>query len=217
MALVANLDSNSVTPVDLGTWRAGTPIPVGAEPVAIAVAVTASGAATAFVADAGANTVTPIDVATLQPGAAIPVGLAPETIAAAPGEVLVGNFGNRTLTAINPGTRQAGGTVALPLNPTGITVNAGRHDGLRVRGRGRRRSRRGRPDAGPAGGTARCGAGDRVERGRDDGVGDAAGGHPHFRFTGHREGGPSAPPRRSPVRHRHRRRLIRAVGRAQAL
>ena len=124
VALVANLDSNSVTPVDLGTWRAGTPIPVGTEPVAIAVAVTTPGAATAFVADAGADTVTPIDVATLQPGAAIPVGAAPETIAAAPGEVLVGNFGNRTLTAINPGTRQAGGTIALPLNPTGITVNA---------------------------------------------------------------------------------------------
>ena len=29
VALVANLDSDSVTPVDLGTWRAGTPIAVG--------------------------------------------------------------------------------------------------------------------------------------------------------------------------------------------
>jgi hyaluronoglucosaminidase len=123
VALVANLDSNSVTPVDLGTWRAGTPIAVGTAPVAIAVAVTASGAATAFVADSGSNTVTPIDVATLQPGAAIPVGSTPQTIAAAPGEVLVGNFGNRTLTAINPGTLQAGGTIALPLNPTGIAVS----------------------------------------------------------------------------------------------
>lgn len=124
VALVANLDSNSVTPVDLGTWRAGTPIAVGTEPVAIAVSVAASGAATAFVADFGSNTVTPIDVATLQPGAAIPVGPAPQTIAAAPGEVLVGNFGNRTLTAINPTTLQAGGTIALPLNPTGIAVAA---------------------------------------------------------------------------------------------
>jgi hyaluronoglucosaminidase len=122
VALVANLDSNSVTPVDLGTWRAGTPIAVGTAPVAIAVSVSASGAATAFVANSGSNTVTPIDVATLQPGAAIPVGPAPATIAAAPGEVLVGNFGNRTLTAINPATLHAGGTVALPLNPTGIAV-----------------------------------------------------------------------------------------------
>ncbi len=62
VALVANLDSNSVTPVDLGTWRAGKPIAVGSEPVAIAVSVVAAGAATAFVADYGSNTVTPIDV-----------------------------------------------------------------------------------------------------------------------------------------------------------
>jgi len=122
VALVANLDSDSVTPVDLGTWRAGTPIAVGSAPVAIAVSVATSGAATAFVADSGSNTVTPIDVATLQAGAAIRVGPTPQTVAAAPGEVLVGNFGNRTLTAINPTTLQEGGTIALPLNPTGIAV-----------------------------------------------------------------------------------------------
>ncbi len=122
VALVANLDSDSVTPVDLGTWRAGLPLAVGSEPVAIAVSVAASGAATAFVADYGSDTVTPIDVATLQAGAAIAVGPGPETIAAASGEVLVGNFGNRTLTAINPATLSAGGTIALPLNPTAIAV-----------------------------------------------------------------------------------------------
>jgi hyaluronoglucosaminidase len=123
IALVANLDSDSVTPVDLGTWRSGKPIAVGTEPVAIAVSVAASGAATAFVADYGSNAVTPIDVATLQPGAAIAVGPGPQTIAATPGEVLVGNFGNRTLTAINPATLQAGGSIALPLNPTGIALS----------------------------------------------------------------------------------------------
>jgi hyaluronoglucosaminidase len=124
VALVANLDSNTVTPVDLGTWRAGSPIAVGSEPVAIAVSVAASGAATAFVADYASNTVTPIDVATLLPGAAIAVGPGPQTIAATPAEVLVGNFGNRTLTAINAVTLHAGGTIALPLNPSGITLSA---------------------------------------------------------------------------------------------
>ncbi len=122
VALVANLDSNSVTPVDLGTWRAGTPIPVGSEPVAVAVYTAPSGAATAFVADFGSNEVTPIDVATMQAGAAIPVGRGPQAIAVAPGEVLVGNFGNRSLTAVNPVTLREGGTVALPVNPTGIAV-----------------------------------------------------------------------------------------------
>jgi YVTN family beta-propeller protein len=124
IALVANLDSNTVTPVDLGTWRTGTPIAAGTGPAAIAVSVAASGAATAFVADYTGNTVTPIDVATMQPDAAIAVGPGPQTIAAAPGEVLVGNFGNRTLSAINPATLQPGGTIALPLNPTGIAVTS---------------------------------------------------------------------------------------------
>jgi len=123
VALVANLDSNSVTPVDLGTWRAGAPIPVGSQPVAIAVYTAPSGAATAFVADFGSNEVTPIAVSTMQAGGAIPVGPGPQSVAVAPGEVLVGNFGNRSLTAINPVTLRAGGTVALPINPTDIAVS----------------------------------------------------------------------------------------------
>jgi len=122
VALVANLDSNSVTPVDLGTWRAGPPIPVGSEPAAIAVYTATSGAATAFVADFGSNAVTPIDVATMQAGAAIPVGPGPQTIAVASGHVMVGNFGNRSLTPINASTLKPGPAVALPINPTGIAV-----------------------------------------------------------------------------------------------
>ena len=162
VALVANLDSNTVTPVDLGTWRAGPPIAVGTEPVAIAVSVAASGAATAFVADFGSNTVTPIDVATMQAGRAIAVGPGPQTMAVASGEVLVGNFGNPTLTPINAATLQAGGAVALPLNPTGIAVGGVGRDGLRVRGRGRGPGGRRRPDVGRAGRPARRGPGHRA-------------------------------------------------------
>jgi YVTN family beta-propeller protein len=124
VALVANRDANSVTPVDLGTWHAGPAIPVGTQPVAIAVSVASSGAATAFVADYGSNAVTPIDVATLQAGPAIAVGAGPQTIAATAAEVLVGNFGNHTLTAINPSTHAAGAPVGLPFNPTGIAITA---------------------------------------------------------------------------------------------
>jgi hyaluronoglucosaminidase len=122
IALVANLDSDSVTPVDLGSWRPGTPVPVGHEPVGIAVSVTPTGVATAFVADFGSNTVTPIDVATMQAGPAITVGPEPQVIAAAAGEVIVGTFGNHALTPINPVTHAPGGPVLLPLNPTGIAV-----------------------------------------------------------------------------------------------
>ena len=50
----------------------------------------------------------------------------------------MGNFGNRTLTAINPTSLRAGGTVALPLNPTGIAVDAVGCHRLCLRGCGRR-------------------------------------------------------------------------------
>jgi YVTN family beta-propeller protein len=145
LALVADLGDNAVTPVNLSTWKAGKPIPVGAEPVAIAVA-----GGTAFVADFGSNQVTPIDLATLSAGAPIAVGQGPETLAVAGGavaggavaggagaagagaaggaaagaELLVGNFGDDTLTPIDPTTRQAGPPVPLPLNPTDIVVTS---------------------------------------------------------------------------------------------
>jgi hypothetical protein len=124
IALVANLDSDSVTPVDLGTWRAGRPLRVGTQPVAIAVSVAATGAATAFVADFGSNDVTPIDISTMQAAPPIPVGPAPQTVAVASGLVLVGNFGNRTLVPIAVSTLRPGAAVALPVNPTAMAVNA---------------------------------------------------------------------------------------------
>ncbi len=122
VALVANLDSNSVTPVDLGTWRAGAAIAVGTKPVAIAVTVTSTKSATALVVDFGSNQVTPIDVSTLQAGAPISVGLSPGAIGVASGEALVGNFGDHTLTAIDLASLQPSAAVALPVDPTGIAV-----------------------------------------------------------------------------------------------
>lgn len=122
LALVANRDSGTVTPVDLGTWKAQGAVPVGASPVAVAVFVAPSGTGTAFVADFGSNAVTPIHLPTLQPGAAIAVGAGPQTVAMASGEVLVGNFGNHTLTSIDATTLRPGRAAALPFNPTGIAV-----------------------------------------------------------------------------------------------
>ena len=123
IALVANLDSDSVTPVDLGTWRAGRPLRVGTQPVAIAVSAAATGAVTAFVADFGGNEITPINVSTMQAGPPIPVGPGPQTLVVASGQVLVGNFGNRTLTPITVSTLHPGAAVALPVNPTAMAVN----------------------------------------------------------------------------------------------
>ncbi len=121
IALVTNLDSNNVTPVDLGTWRAGKPIAVGSEPVAVAVSVSPAGV-TAFVADFGSNQVTPIDVSTLHAGPAITVGPGPETVGVSTGLVLVGNFSNSTMTPINATTLQPEKAVALPINPTAMAA-----------------------------------------------------------------------------------------------
>jgi hyaluronoglucosaminidase len=119
IALVADLGSNAVTPVDLGTWKAGAPIPVGGEPVAIAVA-----AGTAFVADFGSNQITPVDLATLRAGAPISVGPGPQTVAVAGATALVGSFGNDTVTPIDTRTLQPGAAVAVPVDPTGIAVTS---------------------------------------------------------------------------------------------
>ena len=70
-AYVTNLNSASVTPIDVATNTPGDAIPVGDFP--LGVAVTPDGA-TAYVANTGSNTVTPIDVATNTPGDPIPVG-----------------------------------------------------------------------------------------------------------------------------------------------
>jgi YVTN family beta-propeller protein len=121
IALVANLDSNSVTAVDLGTWRVETTFAVGTQPVAIAVTTVAS-RPVALVADFGSNEVTPLYLSTRLAGPPIAVGPGPETIAALPGEALVGNFTDRSLTPITTATMQTGAAVALPINPTGIAV-----------------------------------------------------------------------------------------------
>jgi YVTN family beta-propeller protein len=121
IALVANLDSNSVTAVDLGTWRVETTFAVGSQPVAIAV-TTVAGHPVALVADFGSNQVTPLYLSTKLAGPPIAVGPGPETIAAAPGEALVGNFTDHSLTPISLATMQSGAAVALPVDPTGIAV-----------------------------------------------------------------------------------------------
>jgi DNA-binding beta-propeller fold protein YncE len=127
LALVANLDSDTVTPVDLGTWRAGPPVLVGKQPVSIAVATPGTsgtpGTATAFVADFGSDEVTPIALPSLTAGAPIAVGSEPQAIAATPGHVLVGNFGDRSLTDIADADLRPLSTVPLPLNPTGVVVS----------------------------------------------------------------------------------------------
>jgi len=80
-AYVVNHLAGTVTPIDLATGSAGTPIQVGGNLVAIAI--TPDGT-TAYVGNWTSDTVTPIDLATGGVGTPIQVGQAPNEIVVTP-------------------------------------------------------------------------------------------------------------------------------------
>ncbi len=120
-AYVANYASKTVTPIDTATRSAGTPIPIGTGPVA--VAITPDGR-TAYVTDYDANTVTPIDTANDTAGAPIPVGTGPGGIAITPDgtTAYVANFGSNNVTPIATATNTAGTPIRVGNGPGGIAI-----------------------------------------------------------------------------------------------
>jgi len=117
-AYVVNDLSNSVTPILVGTNTPGTPIPVGDQPVK--VAITPNGK-TAYVTNRASNTVTPIVLATNTPGTPIPVGNRPIGVAITPDghTAYVANFFDNTVTPI-----------AVATNTPGTPIPAGNHPGM---------------------------------------------------------------------------------------
>src|SRR5262249_27875575 len=99
-AFVTSYGDNTVTPIDLATMTPGAPIPLGTNP--LEVAITPDGK-TALVTIRGDNTVTPVDVGTMTAGAPIPVGPRPFGLAVTPDgkTALVTNNGNNTVTPID--------------------------------------------------------------------------------------------------------------------
>ncbi len=126
-AYVANLDSNTVTPIDTATNTAGTPIAVGNAPDAIAI--TPNGA-TAYVVNENDATVTPIDTTTNTAGTPIAVGNDPVAVAITPdgSKAYVANSGDGTVTPINTVTNTAGpaistgGASTVVVSPDGLTA-----------------------------------------------------------------------------------------------
>ncbi len=118
---VTNAKSDTVTPINLATNTAGTPIPVGGFPVG--VAITPNGE-TAYVANDEGATVTPITVATNTAGTPIPVGDGPEGVAITPnGETAyVTNSGSDTVTPITVATNTAGTPIPVGEAPDGIAI-----------------------------------------------------------------------------------------------
>ena len=127
-AYVVNRLGDTVTPIDLSTNTAGAAIPVGAEPIAIAIT---PDAAKAYVANGLGNSVTPIDLATNTAGPAIPVGIYPSSIAISPDgrTAWVANQGNYfndpvngpgpSLTPIDTVTDTAGTSIPVPFDING--------------------------------------------------------------------------------------------------
>jgi len=120
-AFVVNSASNSVTPVDLATRRAGKPIRVGADPQAIAIA---PDGATAYVVNSESGTVTPIATAARRAGRPIRVGSDPQAIAITPDgrTAYVTNAGSDSVTPINLATGDAGPPIAVGADPQAIAI-----------------------------------------------------------------------------------------------
>ncbi|HTU07798.1 MAG TPA: alkaline phosphatase family protein, partial [Trebonia sp.] len=121
VAWVANYGSNTVSPVDLTTGKAGGQIPVGAGPRA--VAATPDGA-TIYVANSQSDTVTPIAAATGKPGKPILVGDAPWALAVTPdGTTLyVANSGSGTVTPVSTASDTPGAPIAVGEAPRAIAM-----------------------------------------------------------------------------------------------
>jgi YVTN family beta-propeller protein len=120
-AFVVNYASNSVTPVDLSTRKAGRAIPVGADPDAIAL--TPDGR-TAYVVNSGSGTVTPITTATRKAGTPIRVGADPTAIAITPDgrTAYVTNSGSNTVTPISTATNKPGRAIAVGAYPKALAI-----------------------------------------------------------------------------------------------
>jgi DNA-binding beta-propeller fold protein YncE len=121
-AYVTNWVTTSVTPVNLVSSMAGTPIAVGEK--SWGVAITPDGK-TAYVSVTEPNTVTPITVATNTAGTPIAVGKRPEKLAiAADGDTAyVGNWiSGDGVTPINLATNTAGTPITVAGKPISIAI-----------------------------------------------------------------------------------------------
>jgi YVTN family beta-propeller protein len=120
-AFVVNSASNSVTPVNLVTRRAGKPVPVGSEPQAIALSPDGG---TAYVVNSGSGTVTPINTATRRAGPAIRVGAGPQAIAITPDgrTAYVLDWGGGSVTPVRIASSRAGPPVRVGSYPFAISV-----------------------------------------------------------------------------------------------
>jgi len=119
-AYVANFGSNSVSPIDTATNKAGPAIAVGSQPYALAMVPHHR---SMYVVNYGSGTVTPVSTATNKAGRAVRVGTDPESIAftANGGTAVVANEGSGNDTGIDTAT-SASATAPVGNAPVSVLV-----------------------------------------------------------------------------------------------
>ena len=128
-AYVANSGNGTVSVFDTASNVVFATIPVGGEPVDVAIS---PDGARAFVANRGDGSVDLIDVATNSQTGSIPVGKEPLGIAVSPDghRVYVSNFGDETVSTIDTATNSAlGAPIEVGKEPDGVAVSP---DGTRL-------------------------------------------------------------------------------------
>jgi YVTN family beta-propeller protein len=121
-AFVVSNATDRVTPVTLDNGHRGAPIPVGAEPDAIALSPDDR---SAYVVDSGSDEVTPIDTHTRRAGAPIPVGDDPNAIAISPDgtTAFVSNTLSDTVTPIDLRTGHALTPIPVGTQPRALAFS----------------------------------------------------------------------------------------------
>ncbi|WP_306533536.1 beta-propeller fold lactonase family protein, partial [Geobacter sp.] len=122
-AYVTNYGSNTVSIIATATNTVVATVPVGANPVG--VAITPDGAF-AYVANYSSNTVSVIATATNTVAATVPVGLNPWGVTITPNGafVYVTNYGSNTVSVITTATNTIVATVPVGANPASVAITS---------------------------------------------------------------------------------------------
>jgi YVTN family beta-propeller protein len=126
-ALVANLNSGSVSPINLTNGAVGAPIPVQGAPIAIAVS--SAQPTVAYVVDtiskqSATGNVTPIDLTSDSAGTPIIVGRNPQAIAMSPDgkTAWIVCYDSQTIVPLSTRTNRPGTAIRIPGGPSAIAV-----------------------------------------------------------------------------------------------
>ena len=121
-AYITNSGSNSVSVIDTATDTVVATIPVGTEPLGVAVNATAT---RVYVTNRGSATVSVIEAATHSVVASVPVGAEPAGVAVnrAGTRIYVANFAANALTVIDGAGNSVIAVVPVGRGPFGVAVN----------------------------------------------------------------------------------------------